>query len=118
MQLKERVLGDVTVLALSGRMTMDEEYGVLKQRVRNLMQEGRRKLVLNLAGVSYMDSTCIGELVSSLVTVRNSGGTLYLASVTERIERVMTIAGLLSVFRTFGSEQEAIHSLSPAAGES
>ena len=73
---------------------MDEEYGVLKQRVGNLMQEGRRKLVLNLAGVSYMDSTCIGELVSGLVTVTNSGGKLYLANVTERIERVMTIAGL------------------------
>ena len=118
MQLEERVVGDVTVLALSGRMTRDQEYGVLKQRVWNLVHEGRRKLVLNLAAVSYMDSTCVGEIVSSLVTVRNSGGTLHLANLTQRIERIMTLAGLMSVFQTFGSEQEAVGSLAPAAGES
>ena len=113
MQLEERVVGDVTVLALSGRMTRDVEYGVLKQRVRTLVQAGRRKLVLNLAAVSYMDSTCIGEIVSSLVTVRNSGGTLHLTNLTERIERLMSIVGLMSVFHTFGSEQEAVRSLAP-----
>ncbi len=96
----------------------DEEYGVLKQRVRNLVHEGRRKLVLNLAAVSYMVSTCVGEIVSGLVTVRNSGGTLHLANLTQRVERTMTIAGLMSVFQTFGSEQEAVRSLAPAAGES
>ena len=92
---------------------MDVEYGVLKQRVRTLVQAGRRKLVLNLAAVSYMDSTCLGEIVSSLVTVRNSGGTLHLTNLTERIERLMSFAGLMSVFHTFGSEQEAVRSLAP-----
>ena len=72
MRLEERLVGDVTVLAVSGRMTMNEDYGLLKERINNLVQEGRRKLVLNLAAVSYMDSTCIGEIVSGLVTVRNS----------------------------------------------
>ena len=118
MQLEERVVGDVTVLALSGRMTRDEEYEVLKQKVGNLVQEGRRKLVLNLAAVTYLDSTCIGEIVSGLVTVRNSGGALHLANLTQRLERLMTMAGLMSLFQTFGSEQEAVQSLAPAAGES
>ncbi len=69
--------------------------------------------MLNLAAVSYMDSTCLGEIVSSLVTVRNSGGTLHLTNLTERIERLMSIVGLMSVFHTFGSEQEAVRSLAP-----
>ena len=60
MQLEERVVGDVTVLALSGRMTKDAEYGALQQKLRTLVHEGRCKLVLNLAAVSYMDSTCVG----------------------------------------------------------
>ena len=118
MQLEERVVGDVTVLALSGKMTKDADYGVLKERVGNLVQEGRRKLVLNMAAVTYMDSTCLGEIVGGLVTVRNSGGALHLANLTQHIERLMTMAGLLSVFQTFGSEQEAVQSLAPAAGES
>ena len=114
MRLEERVVGDVTVLAVSGRMTMNEDYGVLRQRVRNLVQKGRRKLVLNLAAVSYMDSTCLGEIVSGLATVKNCGGRLQLANLTQRIERLMAIAGLMSVFQTFGSEQEAVRSLAPA----
>ncbi len=114
MRLEERVVGDVTVLAVSGRMTMNEDYGVLRQSVRNLVQKGRRKLVLNLAAVSYMDSTCLGEIVSGLATVKNGGGRLQLANLTQRIERLMAIAGLMSVFQTFGSEQEAVRSLAPA----
>ena len=114
MQLEERIVGDVTVLALSGRMTRNEEHGYLKERISNLVQDGQRKLVLNLAAVSYMDSTCIGEIVSGLVTVRNSGGALRLANLTEPIERLMSVAGLMSLFQTFGSEHEAVSSLAPA----
>ena len=117
--MRSRVVGDVTVLALSGRMTKDADYGVLKERVGNLVQEGRRKLVLNMAAVTYMDSTCLGEIVGwGWVTVRNSGGAHHLANLTQHIERLMTMVGLLSVFQTFGSEQEAVQSLAPAAGES
>ena len=78
MQLEERVVGEVTILRLSGRMTRDEEYGVLTEKVRTLVHQGERRLVLNLAGVSYMNSTCIGEIVTSLVSVTNRGGTLNL----------------------------------------
>ena len=111
MQLAERAVGDVIVLAPCGRMTRNEAFGVVKHRLHDLVQEGRRKLVLDLAGVSYMDSTCIGDLVSGLLTVRKNGGTLLLASPTPRIERLLTIAGLTSVFQTFRSEQEAVLSL-------
>ena len=101
----------MTVLALSGRMTQDGGDGGLRETVRALVHDGRRKLVLNLAGVSYMDSTCIGELVSDVVTVRNSGGAVHLANLTEHIERMMSLAGLLSVVPTFGSEEDAVKGL-------
>ena len=111
MQLEERVVGDVVVLAPSGRLTRNENFGAVKDRLQALVQEGRKKLVLNLAAVSYMDSTCVGELVSGLVTVRNNGGALYLASPTSRVERLLTVARLTSVFQICQSEQEAVLSL-------
>ena len=67
MQLEERVVGDVIVLAPTGRMTRDVSFGVVRHRLADLVKEGKRKLVLDLAAVSYMDSTCVGELVSGLV---------------------------------------------------
>ncbi len=111
MQLEERAVGDVIVLAPSGRMTRNESFGAVQHRLHDLVQGGRRKLVLDLAAVSYMDSTCIGELVSGLVTVRKSGGVLHLANPTPRVERLLAIAGLTSVFQTFRSEQAAVLSL-------
>ena len=118
MQLEERVVGDVIVLALSGRMTRDDHFGALTQRVHDLVRAGRRKLVLELGAVSYMDSMCVGEIVTGLVTVRQRGGALHLANLTERVERLMTVAGLMSVFETFGSEQEAVRSLALGPPES
>jgi len=109
--LEDSAIGDVTVLALSGRMVRNENFGALQDKVRHLVQEGRRKLVLDLAGVSYMDSTCHGEIVSGFVTVRRNGGLLHFASPTARVERLMTTAGLATTFRTFPSEREAVSSL-------
>ena len=83
----------------------------MKHRLYDLVQEGRRKLVLDLAAVSYMDSTCIGELVSGLARVRKNGGTLHLANLTPRVERLLTMVRLTSVFQTFQSAQEAVLSL-------
>ena len=82
MHLDERTVGDVIVLAPAGRMTRDENFGVLPHRVRDLVKEGRRKMVLDLARVSYMDSTCLGEIVSGFVTVRKNGGLMRFASPT------------------------------------
>ena len=111
MHLEERAVEDVIVLAPSGRMTRDESFGVVRSRLHDLVQEGCRKLVLDLAAVSYMDSTYTGELVSGLVTVRKQGGTLHLANLTPRVERLLTMVRLTSVFQIFRSEQEAVLSL-------
>ncbi len=111
MQLEERAVGDVIVLTPSGRMTRNEAFGAVKHRLQDLVQEGRRKLVVDLGGVSYMDSTCVGELVSGLVAARKNGGALHLANPTPQVERLMQLAGLTSIFETFRSEQEAVLSL-------
>ena len=118
MQLEEHVVEEVTILALSGRMTRNDHFGLLTDRVQDLVRAGRRKLVLDLGAVSYMDSMCLGEIVGGLVTVRKQGGTLHLANLPERVERLMTIAGVLSAFETFESEQEAVRSLAPGMSES
>ena len=118
MQLEERTIGDVIVLTPAGRMTRNEDFGLLRRRVRDLVEAGRRKLVLDLAAVSYMDSTCLGEIVSGFVTVRKNGGRMHFASPTLRVERLMTIAGLAAVFRTFPSEQDAVASLAGTLPES
>ena len=117
MQLQERTVGDVVVLTPAGRMTRDENFGALQHRVRDLVQEGRRKMVLDLASVSYMDSTCLGEIVSGFVTVRKNGGLLHLACPNPRVERLMAIAGLTAIFPTFPSEQAAVASMSGSLPE-
>ena len=67
MQLEEHVIGEVTILALSGRMTRNDHFGTLTERVQDLARAGRRKLVLELGAVSYMDSMCLGEIIGGLV---------------------------------------------------
>ena len=103
--------GDITTLHLRGRLTADRFDERLPDIIRRMVGQDARVFVLDLREVSYMDSTCIGELVSGLLTVRKSGGTLLLASPTPRIERLLMVAGLTSVFQTFRSEQEAVLSL-------
>ena len=117
MQLEERAVGNVIVLAPSGRMTRNESFGVVKDRLQDLVEEGRRKLVLDLAAVSYMDSTCVGELVSGLMTVRKSGGVLRLANSTPRVERLSRGHGrwprCLSIARVHGARARAAESAGP-----
>ena len=113
MQLTEHAVGQVTILALSGRMTRNDHFGMLTERVKDLVQAGERKLVLDLGAVSYMDSMCLGEMVTSLVTVRKQGGALYLVNVPQRVEQLIKMVRLTSLFQTFGSEEEAVRRLAP-----
>ncbi len=94
--------------------TLGESFGAVKRRVEDLVDAGRRKVVPDLGAVSYMDSTSLGELVSGFVTLRRQGGTRHVANLTEKVERLMTIAQLPSVIQVFRSEEDAVRSL--AAG--
>ena len=112
MKIEERVVGGVTVIDLSGRMTRNEGHGLLKDKINSLVHQGRTSLLLNLAQVPYMDSTCVGEIVGGFITVRNNGGSLKLVNLTQRIEELLVIAKLTTVFETFDSEKEAVRSFS------
>lgn len=117
MQIEERAVGDVTVLDLKGRVTLGEGDELLKDKVNSLLNQGRRKLVLNLAEVPYVDSAGLGEIVRTYTTVSRQGGSLKLLNLTKRIADLLSITKLLTVFETFESEADAVKSFSsPAKG--
>ncbi|MCC6162874.1 MAG: STAS domain-containing protein [Acidobacteria bacterium] len=110
MQIDERVVGGVTILDLSGKMTLGEGDELLREKIASLVNAGQKHLLLNLEGVPYIDSAGLGEMVRSYTTVSRQGGTLKLLNLTKRIEDLLSITKLLTVFETFDSEAEAIQS--------
>jgi len=105
--IKERASGDVTVLDLSGRITIGDGSVQLREAVRKLLDDGKKKILLNLGDVSYVDSSGIGELVSSYTTTNNNGGELKLLNLTKKIQDLLMITKLLTVFETYDNESEA-----------
>jgi anti-sigma B factor antagonist len=112
LNIKERQAGDVTILDLSGKITIGEGSVQLREAVKRLLDDGKKKILLNLGDVSYVDSSGIGELVSSYTTTSNQGGHLKLLNLTKKIQDLLMITKLLTVFQTFESEQEAVSSFS------
>jgi anti-sigma B factor antagonist len=110
MEIAERKVSDVTILDLTGKMTLGEGDEMLKQTINNLLAAGHKKLVLNLEGVPYIDSAGLGEVVRTHTTVSRQGGSLKLLNLTKRIEDLLSITKLLTVFDTYDSEAEAIKS--------
>ncbi len=110
MKLKERRVGDVTLLDLSGRLVFDDGDSVLRTRINELVDEGRLKIVIGLKDVTYIDSCGVGVLIAKYVSVRRKGGDVRLLCLSPRCYRVIEISGLLSVFQTFTAEAEAVMS--------
>jgi anti-sigma B factor antagonist len=110
LDIKEREAGDVVILDLSGKVTFGEGSGQLRNAIRRLAQEGKKKILLNLAGVGYMDSTGIGELVANYTTVQNSGGQLKLLNLTQKLQSLLAITKLLTVFDVYDNESDALNS--------
>jgi anti-sigma B factor antagonist len=115
MQIEQRAVGDVTVLDLKGRVTLGEGDELLKDKVNSLLNQGLKKIVLNLADVPYIDSAGLGEIVRTYTTVSKQGGTLKLLNLTKRITDLLSITKLLTVFETFDNESEAVRSFSQSA---
>ena len=115
MQIEERPVGEVIVLDLKGKITLGEGDELLKDKINSLLNQGRRKLVLNLADVPYIDSAGLGEVVRTYTTVSRQGGSLKLLNLTKRITDLLSITKLLTVFETFDSENEAVRSFSASA---
>ena len=115
MQIEERAVGDVKVLDLKGRVTLGEGDELLRDKVNSLLNQGAKKIVLNLAGVPYIDSAGLGEIVRTYTTVSRQGGSLKLLNLTKRITDLLSITKLLTVFETFESEPDAVQSFSASA---
>src|SRR5262249_62043860 len=105
--IKDRQVGEVTILDLSGKITIGEGSVQLRESVRRLLDDGKKKILLNLGDVSYVDSSGIGELVSSYTTTNNNGGQLKILNQTKKIHDLLTITKLLTVFETFDNEPPA-----------
>lgn len=110
MQIEERPSGDVMILDVQGKLTIGEGDELLKDKINSLIQQGHKKLILNLEGVPYVDSAGLGEIVRTYTTVSRQGGNLKLLNLTKRIEDLLSITKLLTVFDTYESEQEALNS--------
>jgi anti-sigma B factor antagonist len=100
----------VVILDIDGKILLGEGDVQLREAIRRLLQSGARKILLNLANVPYMDSAGLGELVRAYTTVRREGGELKLLNLTARIQDLLTITKLISVFESFDSEEAALKS--------
>ncbi|MGI8468717.1 MAG: STAS domain-containing protein [Pyrinomonadaceae bacterium] len=108
LNISERQAGDVTILDMSGKITIGEGSVALRTTIRRLLGEGKKKILLNLGGVGYVDSSGIGELVSSFTAVNKEGGQLKLLNLTQKIQDLLAITKLLTVFDTFDNEADAL----------
>ena len=117
MQMTERQVGRVTVLDLAGKLTSDYDTQRLKDKINSLIQQGRNAVVLNLANISYIDSSGLGQLVASYGSLARTTGGLKLLHVNQKNHDLLSITRLVTVFQTFDSEDEAVASFeeSPAA---
>ena len=115
MQIEERIVGDVTILDLKGKMTLGESDELLKDKINSLIHQGQKNLLLNLEGVPYIDSAGLGEIVRTYTTVSRQGGALKLVNLTKRITDLLSITKLLTVFETFDLEKDAVASFQSSA---
>src|SRR5262249_37140803 len=108
MKANKRQMDGVTILDLSGRITLGEGSVVLRDTIRDLINGGDKKILLNLGDVTYIDSSGIGELVSAYTTVRNQGGDLKLLNLTKKVHDLLQITKLYTVFDVKDDEATAI----------
>ena len=112
MDIKERVVDGVSVLDLSGKIVLGEGDGQVRERIKDLLSDGQRKILLNLGDVTYIDSAGLGALISSYTTTKREGGSLKLMNLTKRIQDLLAITKLITVFDTYDTEAEAVDSFS------
>lgn len=110
LNISERQSADVTILDMDGKITIGEGSVALRTAIRRLLEEGKKKILLNLAKVGYIDSSGIGELVSSYTAINKEGGELKLLNLTQKLQDLLTITKLLTVFDVYESEADALAS--------
>jgi anti-sigma B factor antagonist len=114
MTASTRLVGGVTIVDLSGRIVLGDGSAALRDLVRNLISEGNKKILLNLRNVDYIDSSGLGELVSAFTSVRSGGGALKLLNLTKRVQALLQITKLSTVFDITDDEAASLRSFSPS----
>ena len=110
MQIEERIVDDVTILDLKGKMTLGEGDELLKDKVNSIVSQGHKKIVLNLEDVPYIDSAGLGEIVRTYTTVSRQQGKLKLLNVSKRVYDLLVITKLLTIFDSYETEEDAVRS--------
>lgn len=113
-QAEVRQAGDVMVVDLCGRITLGEGWGTLHQTIKRLLEQGHRRVLLNLKEVTYIDSAGLGELVGSYATLTNQGGEMKLVYAENKVRDVLQVTRLASVFENFHDEAAALRSFAHA----
>lgn len=106
----EREIGDVTIVEVQGRVTLGEGAAGLRDQIKSLAERGHKKVILNLHETMYFDSSGVGELISGFTTLSNCGAQLKLLKLTKRLEDLLQITKLYTVFEVFDDEAEAVRS--------
>ena len=110
LEVKERQAGDVTILDLVGSVRMGEGAISLRNAIRGLAEKGQKKILLNLGAVKNIDSSGIGELIANYTTITRDGGQLKLLNLTEKIQNLLVITKLLTVFDSYDNEADGLNS--------
>jgi len=108
--------GNVAIVDLSGRITLGEGSGTIRSAIKDLLIEGKKNILLNLAGVTYLDSAGLGELVGSYASVGNAGGQIKLLNTQGKVKDLLAVTKLYTVFVTFENEAEAVRSFAATGG--
>ena len=114
LNINDRQVGNVTILDIDGNLRIGEGSSLLQTAIRRLLKEGQNRILLNLAHVTYIDSSGLGELVAGYVAVGKSGGQIKLLHLTRRVNELMTLTKLLTVFEVFENESSALDSFTSA----
>ena len=110
LSIKQRQAGDVAILDLDGEVRIGDSATSLRGAIRELVAGSNQKILLNLAGVRYIDSSGIGELIANYTTVGRNGGQLKLLNLTEKVQDLLVITKLLTVFDVYENEADALSS--------
>lgn len=108
-----KVVGKVCVLIPSGKIVIGDEVAAIREKIKELLGQGHKNILLNFSNVSYIDSTGVGALVGSFTTIRNQGGQMKLTNLSQRVRDILLVTKLLTVFDVYEKEEEGISSFGP-----
>jgi anti-sigma B factor antagonist len=112
---KTRRVGNVAIVDLNGRITLGENTGILRDELRSLLAQGTKNIILNMAGVAYVDSAGLGELVGAYTTATNQQGSVKLLHMQAKMKDLMQVTKLHTVFASFEDEKAAVDSFAASA---